>query len=365
MTLILNYQFKPRIFHPFGLISFININTISAHKNGVFLNKFSESSNHTWSPIMTTDTTTLSYWLNWRFLICSILILAAMVVSLLLIWKYDCSSKYRKENGQKKATFLCKDDVWKTCYKAIHPNWLLAYRLIAFSILLSLLTADVVLHGVRILYFYTQWTFTLVTVYFLLGSSLSIRGCLQPCNGGSGASTGGVDTERGTYIAPVPENLSVLIESNGLNSHGEPHDHWGLALQIIFQMTAGAIVLTDCVFWLVIYPFLTDKNYKLHFLAVCMHSVNAICLLGDVFLNRLFPFFRLAYFVLWTCVFVIFQWILHMFVSLRWPYPFLDLSSQYAPLWYFAVGILHLPCYGIFAILIRTKTCCLSRLFVS
>lgn len=194
---------------------------------------------------------------------------------------------------------------------------------------------------------------------------MSIRGCLQPCNGGSGASTGGVDTERGTYIAPVPENLSVLIESNGLNSHGEPHDHWGLALQIIFQMTAGAIVLTDCVFWLVIYPFLTDKNYKLHFLAVCMHSVNAICLLGDVFLNRLFPFFRLAYFVLWTCVFVIFQWILHMFVSLRWPYPFLDLSSQYAPLWYFAVGILHLPCYGIFAILIRTKTCCLSRLFVS
>ncbi|WMV32654.1 hypothetical protein MTR67_026039 [Solanum verrucosum] len=247
-----------------------------------------------------------------------------MVVSLLLIWKYDGSSKsrsHRRENGQKKAAFLDKDDVWKTCYKAIHPNWLLAYRLIAFSLLLSLLTADVVLHGVRILYFYTQWTFTLATVYFL---------------GGSGASTDGVDTERGTYIAPVPENASVLIVSNGLNSHGEPHDYCGLALQIVFQ------------------------------LAVCMHSVNAICLLGDVCLNRLrFPFFRIAYFVLWTCVFVIFQWILHIFVSLRWPYPFLDLSSQYAPLWYFAVGILHLPCYGMFAILIRIKTCWLSRLFHS
>ncbi|XP_060175291.1 uncharacterized protein LOC132606008 isoform X2 [Lycium barbarum] len=315
---------------------------------------------------MTTDTTAPSYWLNWRFLLCAIFILAAMLVSVLIIWKYEGSSKSRshRRDGQK------KDDVWKTCYKAIHPNWLLAYRLIAFALLLSLLVADVVLHGVRILYFYTQWTFTLVTVYFGLGSSLSIRGCLQSHKGGNGVSADGVDAERGTYTAPV-ENASELVVSNGLNCHDEPHireaaDPWGLAFQIIFQMTAGAVVLTDCVFWLLIYPFLTDRNYRLHFLAVCMHSVNAICLLGDVFINCLrFPFFRIAYFVLWTCVFVIFQWILHIFVSLRWPYPFLDLSSQYAPLWYFAVGILHLPCYGIFAILMRIKKFWLSRLFHS
>ncbi|XP_009627407.1 uncharacterized protein [Nicotiana tomentosiformis] len=325
---------------------------------------------------MTTDTTTPSYWLNWRFLLCAIWILAAMVVSIRIIWKYEeCSSKSKRsqqrENGEKKAGILYKDDVWKTCYKAIHPNWLLAYRLIAFAVLLSLLIADVVLHGVRILYFYTQWTFTLVTVYFGLGSSLSIHGCFQSRKGGKGESGDSVDTERGTYTAPIPENANVLIVSNGLNSHGEPHVReaagpWSVAFQIIFQMTAGAVVLTDCVFWLVIYPFLTDKNYRLHFLAVCMHSVNAVCLLGDVFLNRLrFPFFRVTYFVLWTCVFVIFQWILHIFVSMRWPYPFLDLSSQYAPLWYFAVGILHLPCYGFFALLIRMKKCWLSRLFHS
>ncbi|KAK4351462.1 hypothetical protein RND71_030775 [Anisodus tanguticus] len=318
---------------------------------------------------MTIDTTTASYWLNWRFLLCAIWILAAMVVSVLIIWKYEESRSQRRENGKRKAGVLYKDDVWKTCYKAIHPNWLLAYRIIAFALLLSLLVADVVLHGVRILYFYTQWTFTLVTVYFGLGSSLSIRGCLQSLKGGSGVSINGVDVESGTCTAPVPENASVLIVSNGLNSHGEPHDReaadpWALAFQIIFQMTAGAVVLTDCVFWLLIYPFLTDRNYRLHFLAVCMHSVNAICLLGDVFQNCLrFPFFRIAYFVLWTCVFVIFQWILHIFVSLRWPYPFLDLSSRYAPLWYFAVGILCLPCYGIFAILMKIKKCWLSRLF--
>ncbi|OIT28117.1 hypothetical protein A4A49_26965 [Nicotiana attenuata] len=217
---------------------------------------------------MTADTITPSYWLNWRFLICGIWILAAMLVSAVIIWKYEGFSKSRSQQIENhelinKAGFLYKDEVWKACYKGIHPVWLLVYRLIAFALLLSLLIADVVTHRLRILNFYTQWTFTLVTIYFGL--------------------------------------------------------------------------------------------------AVCMHSFNTICLLGDTFLNCLrFPFFRIAYFVLWTCIFVSFQWIIHIYVSTRWPYPFLDFSSQYGPFGYFAVGILHLPCYGIFAVLIRIKKYWLS-----
>lgn len=112
------------------------------------------------------------------------------MVSVLIIWMYEASSKagsQRRENGQKKAGFLYKDDVWKTCYKAIHPNWLLAYRLIAFSLLMSLLIADVVLHGIRVLYFYTQWTFTLVTVYFglnLLARIFTVHPWLSPISQG-------------------------------------------------------------------------------------------------------------------------------------------------------------------------------------
>ncbi|PNX62801.1 hypothetical protein L195_g053172, partial [Trifolium pratense] len=66
---------------------------------------------------------------------------------------------------------------------------------------------------------------------------------------------------------------------------------------------------------------------------VGMHSVNAVLLLGETSLNCMsFPVFRFAYFILWTVTFVIFQWIIHAAVSLWWPYPFLDLSSPYAPL---------------------------------
>nr|XP_033510147.1 uncharacterized protein LOC117274932 [Nicotiana tomentosiformis] len=206
-------------------------------------------------------------------------------------------------------------------------------QLIAFALLLSLLITDVVTHGLRILNFYTQWTFTLVTIYFGLGSSLSIYGCLESRKEGNSENSDVVDAEKGSYTTDsTPENASVIILYNGLNSHvTEAAGLWGYVFQIIFQ------------------------------LAVCMHSLNTICLLGDTFLNCLrFPFFRIAYFVLWTCIFVSFQWIIHIYVSTRWPYPFLDLSSQYGPFGYFAVGILHLPCYGIFVVLIRTKKYWLS-----
>ncbi|GER51534.1 RNA-binding CRS1 / YhbY (CRM) domain-containing protein [Striga asiatica] len=137
-------------------------------------------------------------------------------------------------------------------------------------------------------------------------------------------------------------------------------------IELLLFMCAGAVVLTDIVFWLIIYAFLTGKDYRLNFLVVSVHSVNAIFLLGETFLNCLkFPFFRIAYFVLWTCVFVVFQWIFHAFVSMRWPYPFLDLSSPYAPAWYLAVGVLHLPCFAVFTLVFKIKQWCLQKTVAS
>ncbi|PNX82731.1 hypothetical protein L195_g038765, partial [Trifolium pratense] len=87
-----------------------------------------------------------------------------------------------------------------------------------------------------------------------------------------------------------------------------------------------------------------------------MHSINAIFLIGDTALNSLpFPRFRMGYFCLWTVTYVIFQWIVHACINLWWPYPFLDLSSSYAPPWYFAVALLHIPCYGIFNLGMKLK----------
>ncbi|ONI30427.1 hypothetical protein PRUPE_1G250800 [Prunus persica] len=315
---------------------------------------------------MTADTTDPSYWLNWRFLICAIWIASTMVVASILIWKYEGFNKLgtnRRAAQRETVGSLYKDEAWKTCLKGIHPNWLLAYRIIAFIVMLGLIVANVALDGFGIFYFYTQWTFTLVTFYFGLASLLSLRGICKYRN------RVGEDEERGTYVAPtLGENSNPSNASKSLTDeeyHGcEDAGACVYIFQIIYQMCGGAVALTDCIFWLVLYPFLTAADYKLNFMIVSMHSINAVFLLGEALLNCMrFPLFRIAYFVLWTGIFVIFQWILHACKSMWWPYPFLDLSSSYAPLWYLGVGLMHIPCYGVFALIIRMKQLLLSRAF--
>lgn len=319
---------------------------------------------------MTDDTTDPSYWLNWRFLVCCIWILSSMAAAAILIWRYegfDLIKIQKKDVQEETVGIVYKDEAWKTTSERVHPTWLLAYRVIAFSILLALLISDVIVKSSVVFYFYTEWTFTLVTLYFGLASIFSIHGCLYLRSEVHGTEALAADAEC-TYIAPMLGEYSNISNTpRNLSSDVEPHvretaDVWGYAFQIIFQTCAGAVILTDLVYWSILYPFRTNKDHKVGVLGICLHSVNAVLLLGDVMFNSLrFPLFRVSYFALWTCIFVIFQWILHACVSLRWPYPFLDLSSPFAPIWYVAVGLLTLPCYTVFLVVFKLKKRCWGR----
>ncbi|KAJ0962499.1 hypothetical protein J5N97_027621 [Dioscorea zingiberensis] len=333
------------------------------------------ASAHSWHPVMTADTTDPHYWWNWRFSLCAIWVLASMIAASVLIWKHegpDGERNERAENQHSNVGTLYADEAWRPCLKQVHPAWLLAFRVVAFSLLSALLVIYVVVDGGAVFYYYTQWTFTLVTLYFGLGSLLSVYGCYQYVNKVDGVKVDHTrsNNEQGVYIAPTDEEnmnahpmkkSSVFLEEH---SDREIAGFWGYLFQIIYQMIAGAVMLTDCVFWLVLFPFLAMKKYDLNFFLVGMHSVNAVFLLGDTFLNCLrFPWFRISYFLLWTSIFVIFQWIVHACVPVWWPYPFLDLSSNHAPLWYFLVAVLHVPCYAIFSFVIKLKHFLLSMWF--
>ncbi|CAM0150019.1 unnamed protein product [Urochloa decumbens] len=112
---------------------------------------------------------------------------------------------------------------------------------------------------------------------------------------------------------------------------------WGRSMQIIYQTSAGATMLTDITFWGLLVPFFYRDKFVLSLVTDGMHSLNAVFLLIDTVLNNMpFPWYRMAFFVFWSCAYVTFQWVLHACGGLSWwPYPFLDLSSSGAPIWYF------------------------------
>lgn len=340
----------------------------------------------TWQPQTTSDTAIPSYWLNWRVLLCALWVLLSMIFASFLISRYEGPRNARpnaNNNGGAQSDreiaskregnpgILYQDEVWRPCLKGIHPAWLLAFRVCAFLVLLILLIVNAIVDGASIFYYYTQWTFTLVTTYFGLGSLLSLYGCYDYHKKVSGDRVGNLEIDEERGVSPSFNTGGIPnATKTSLSPHQMLHDprpiagFWSYVIQIVFQMNAGAVMLTDCVFWFIMVPFLASKNYDLNFLIINMHTINLVFLLGDTVLNCLrFPWFRIAYFILWTSFYVIFQWVLHACISIWWPYPFLDLSSSFAPLWYSSVAAMHIPCYGIFFLIIKLKHMLLSKHF--
>nr|GEW59713.1 protein rolling stone-like isoform X2 [Tanacetum cinerariifolium] len=315
--------------------------------------------------VVPSDSTSLAYWMNLKFLLCIIWVFGSMIIASFLIWVYEVSQNSKTD---KEATRIQRDwssyyhEAWMPCVKAIHPAWLLAFRIVAFCLLLAACAANLIKVGTDLLYYYTQWTLNLVIVYFAVGSVLSAYGLFRQHRMSTVISLD-VDAQQAIY-EPINhidlENALSQQEGRFLQSAA----FWGNVFQILFQITAGASMLTDSVYWLVIVPFLSINEYPMSFLTVLAHSLNLIFLLGETAMNSLrFPWFRISYFIFLTAFFVIFNWIVHACVETWWPYPFLDLSMDYSPLWYLIVALLHLPCYYIFALIVNIKYRILARWF--
>ncbi|KFK37467.1 hypothetical protein AALP_AA4G260700 [Arabis alpina] len=227
--------------------------------------------------------------------------------------------------------------LWTSCWRGLHPGWLLFTRSISLLSMAALLAWDVFEWDTSIFVYYTEWTFMLVLLYFAMGIVASTYGCLEYSK------------------EPTLECAEEFRQRLRV---------YGCFMETIFQTSAGAVVLTDVVFWLVIVPFLSDTHLGLNTLMICMHSTNAGFLLIDTLLNGIpFPWFRISYFVLWSCIYIIFQWIIHACGFTWWPYPFLELDKPLEPLWYLCMTMIHIPCYGAYAAIVIAKNSCFQCVF--
>ncbi|KAI9082660.1 hypothetical protein K1719_035529 [Acacia pycnantha] len=328
---------------------------------------------------------------DWYDFVCFGIVGASLIGALWVLWtkeavsrtqydtRYESLLMTRPDNEVDATSSLPKAHVnasqlWTSCWPGFNPLWLLATRFTSFLVMAILLICDALKYGATIFYYYTEWTFTLIMIYFALASVVSAYGCwhsLKPSKQGAEADYLRRDLEErmssntATYKEKETRGsikLQGLYAEEGFQQRA---GFWGYLMQIIYQICGGAVIITDIVFWCVIVPFLKIAHFDLNLLMGCMHTFNIALLLVDTALNNLpFPWFRMAYFVLWSCAYIIFLWIAHACGLSWWPYPFLELDIPWAPLWYFFLAVFHIPCYWLYVLIVKAKDKILAKLFL-
>ena len=123
------------------------------------------STTRSWQPKTAgADTTDLGFWLTWRVAVCALWVLGCVAAAAYLIWRHEGPRAHRRPGGAAVAKerrrrpdgVLYDDEAWRPCLRDIHPAWLLAYRLVSFFVLFSLLIVIVISDGGNIFYYYTQ-----------------------------------------------------------------------------------------------------------------------------------------------------------------------------------------------------------------
>ncbi len=117
------------------------------------------------------------------FLICIFMVTSFVVVGIAILCRYEGGkvSGPRLEQledpsivGILPIGYLCREELWMSCGGAVRPELLLVFRALAVAYLLPQLLYNIVKDGVSGYFFYTQWTFTLLILYFSLALRVSV-----------------------------------------------------------------------------------------------------------------------------------------------------------------------------------------------
>ncbi|KAL0919024.1 hypothetical protein M5K25_011091 [Dendrobium thyrsiflorum] len=146
-----------------------------------------------------------------------------------------------------------------------------------------------------------RWTFALVIIYFAISTMASAHGCwtyskqpiseneetscllrgdVEQCHDADLALTGVKDRDGDMFSIFRSEQMRKRVheERTGLLGH---------SMLIVYQTSAGAVILTDVVFWSLLVPFMSNVHFRVNLIMACLHSLNAIFLLVDSALNSL------------------------------------------------------------------------------
>ncbi|GFZ13665.1 hypothetical protein Acr_23g0020500 [Actinidia rufa] len=250
----------------------------------------------------------------WYDFVCFGIVGIAFLGALYVIWRREGAGKcddttmyeslvvtrpdmdgYYAASGVTPIGHVSSTQLWTSCWLGLHPIWLFGLRFASFLITSGFLAWDILEYGSSIFVYYTEWTFTLVIVYFAIGTIVSAHGCMVYYSKKLPASENGQKEEllRRDVESTLAIGVKEIRGTIKLQSHYDREaiqqraGFWGYLMQTAYQTCAGAVILTDLVFWCIIVPFLSNAHLELNMLMGCMHTLNAVFLLLDASVNNL------------------------------------------------------------------------------
>ncbi|KAD3068726.1 hypothetical protein E3N88_36606 [Mikania micrantha] len=213
----------------------------------------------------------LEYWLQWQVLVCGLIFLLPALISIRFIVK---NSNTPTTNSY---------DLWMPYWMNLHPIWLLIYRVFSFISMAYLLYQIVLRFGVFVDFLTGHdllcvlampWelkTIDMLTdqsnkMAIILGTIISAHGCWKLFREHSISVP---NQERDKFLkkdsSPVED---IMVKDNEPSiklqmQFNQEAGFWGNLMLNIYQTCAGAVVLTDIVFWCLLLPFQTGDDFKL------------------------------------------------------------------------------------------------------
>lgn len=222
---------------------------------------------------------------------------------------------------------------------------LLRFRLAAVAFYAGVQIYDLYRTRFLCLIFYTSWNFIAQGTYFAVAAARTRQAQLRARDG------------YAALLEPASSPPAAATSSRGRK--------W-ISLDLVLDVCLATSILISVVVWTILYPYavkLHRPESVLNLVSYCQHALNVVVLQIDFFCTRHHVSLQaLPLMVAWTSIYTVFTWVLHGTIAKGfWPYPFLELDTPYAPLWY--GGLLAAHVLGLLAVyaLSRFKTssaCC-------
>lgn len=232
--------------------------------------------------------------------------------------------------------------------------FLLYYRLIAAVFYACVQCYDVYRTRARCMAFYTSWNFIAQGVYFALAYAKTRRLAKQQQN--RSLATASRVKEDDIETALLGDNLSVRRAS----SHADRSANDWISLELLLDVCLATSLLISFVVWTILYPYAVKIHHPetiLNGVSYFQHGLNVLLLQIDFFCTQHHVSLKaVPLIMIWPSLYALFAWLLHGTIAKGfWPYPFLQVDTPWAPLWYGGILVAHLLFFGLVWLVSRVK----------